>query len=161
MSRLRRSFALAAFAFGLLALSACKPPSNEPTSYDDVTEANFMEGCTGIATSGTAESTSTSVVTTDGASSEVCKCEYDYFVANVPFDQKAAEAQGNKDAPNFQDLNQQLQDNPDSMPQNIQDDLRSKCAEGEQVTPTTSGQPGTTAPPSDTAIDNSTSSTGP
>ncbi len=161
MSRLRRSTAVVAFVFGLLALSACKPPSNEPTGYDDVTKANFIEGCTGVVTSGTADSTSTSVITTNGASPDVCECEYNWFVDHMPFDQKAAEAQGNRDALNFQTLNQQLQDNPDSMPQDIQDSLRSACAEGEKVTPATTGQAGTTGAPSDTAVENTTSTTTP
>jgi hypothetical protein len=163
---LRRSFAAVAFALGLLALTACKPPSNEPKSYNDVTEANFIEGCTGIVTTGTTGSDgsggpSTSVVTTNGASSSVCKCEYDWFVANVPFDQKTADSAGQgPDKVDFQQLNQQLQDDPTSMPQDIQDSLNSACSKGELVTPNTS-QSGTSIAPSGTAIETTTSTTAP
>jgi hypothetical protein len=151
---LRRSAAVVAFAFGLLALTACKPPSNEPKAYDEVTEANFIEGCTGVVTEGTVENPSTSIVTTDGASSGVCKCEYDWFVANVPFDQKTAATSGQPDQVNFQDLNQQLQDDPTSMPQEIQDGLKSACSE--HVTPATTGQTASPGAPSDTAVDTTT-----
>lgn len=164
---LRRSFAVVAFAFGLLALTACKPPSNEPKGYDDVTETNFIEGCTGIVTTGTtgtdggAEGPSTSIVTTDGASSSVCKCEYDWFVANVPFDQKTADSAGQgPDKVDFQELNQQLQDDPTSMPQDIQDSLNSACNKGELVTPNTA-QTGTSVAPSGTAVETTTSTTAP
>jgi hypothetical protein len=163
---LRRSSAVVAFAFGLLALTACKPPSNEPKGYDDVTEANFIEGCTGIVTTGTtgsdgSGSPSTSVVTTNGASSGVCKCEYDWFVANVPFDQKTADSAGQgPDKVDFQQLNQQLQDDPTSMPQDIQDSLNSACSNGELVTPNTSPT-GTSIATSGTAIETTTSTAAP
>jgi hypothetical protein len=174
---LRRSSVVAAFVFGVLAISACKPPSNQPKAYDNVTQANFIEGCTGIVTTGdtatgdtamgdtatgdTAKSPSTSVVTTDGASSSVCKCEYNWFVNNVPFDQQTADSQGKgPDAVDFLELNQQLQDDPTSMPQDIQDSLNSACSKAELVTPNT-GQTGTSVAPSGTAVEATTSTTTP
>lgn len=151
MSRLRSTSALALLV-ALFALPACTPPSNAPKAYDDVTEANFIEGCTGVVTtSGTAENPSTSIVTDNGASSTVCKCQYDWFVSNVPFDQQAADDAGTPDQVDFQQLNQQLQDNPDSMPQEYQDALKSACGSssigsGENVTPTTQATGTTEAP---------------
>ena len=58
----RRRLALVALLGGLAALTACGPPSNEPDAYDDTTRANFIEGCTGIVTEGTALDASTSSV---------------------------------------------------------------------------------------------------
>lgn len=157
MSRLRSTSALA-FLVALLALPACSPPSNTPKAYDDVTEANFIEGCTGVVTtSGTAENPSTSIVTDNGASRDVCKCQYDWFVENIPFDQKAADEAGTPDQVDFQQLNQQLQDNPDSMPEDYQSGLKTACGTstvgaGESLTPTTRA-----AEPTDTVAEETTS----
>ena len=91
----------------------------------------------------------------------MCKCEYDWFVANVPFDQKTADSAGQgPDKVDFQELNQQLQDDPTSMPQDIQDSLNSACSHGELVTPST-GQTGTSVAPSDTGIEATTSTAAP
>jgi hypothetical protein len=160
MSRLRSTSALALLV-ALLALPACSPPSNAPKAYGAVSEANFVEGCTGIVTtSGTAEDPSTSVVIDNGANQDVCKCQYNWFVANVPFDQKAADEAGTPDKVDFQQLNQQLQDKPDSMPEEYQSGLKSACGSstiggGENLTPTT--RP---AQPTD-SVDETTSSTTP
>jgi hypothetical protein len=146
----RRRSALVAAVVGLVALTACNPPSNEPDAYDDTTRANFIQGCTGIVTEGTALDASTSSVGA-GADQATCECQYDYFVNNVPFDSAAAEAAGKgADATNFVDLNQQLEDDPNSMPDDIEQGLRTACGEagssGEAQTGTTVG----TADPSAT-----------
>jgi hypothetical protein len=54
MPRFRPRVLVPVLLLSLVGLTACRPPSNEPTTYDDVTEANFLEGCTGIVTQGTA-----------------------------------------------------------------------------------------------------------
>jgi hypothetical protein len=137
MSRLRPRSLVGLAVLSLVALSACSPPSNTPDAYDDVTEANFVEGCTGIVTTGTAADASTSSVA-PGASEDVCRCQYNWFVQNMPFDQQAAEDAGDgPDALNFKELNQQLQDDPTSMPQDVQDSLRSACLDGGGATTST------------------------
>jgi hypothetical protein len=158
MSRLRTRSALAVLLFGLFAITACNPPSNEPDAYDDVSKANFIEGCTGVVTSGTAESASTSIVS-DGAPANVCECEYNWFVDHVPFDSEAAKTQDTRpDGLTFEELNQQLGDNANSMPQDIQDSLRSACPSGGTSPGTTESQAGSTGSPNDTAIEPTTTS---
>lgn len=156
MSRLRSRSAFALLLVAGLALTACTPPSNEPDAYDDVSKANFVEGCTGVVTVGTAESASTSVVS-DGAPTTVCECEYEWFVDNVPFDSEAAKTQDTRaDGLTFDELNQQLGDNASSMPQDIQDSLKSAC-QGSGVSPgTTESQTGSSGSPNDTAIETTT-----
>jgi hypothetical protein len=156
MSRLRMRSALALLFVAVFALTACNPPSNEPDTYDDVSKANFIEGCTGVVTVGTAESASTSVVS-DGASASVCECQYEWFVDNMPFDSEAAKTQNTRaDGLTFDELNQQLGDNASSMPQDVQDDLKAAC-QGSSTSPgTTESQAGSTGGPNDTAIETTT-----
>jgi len=137
MSRLRTRSLVGLAVLSLVALSACSRPDNTPDAYNDVTEANFIEGCTGIVTTGTAQDASTSSIA-PGASEDVCRCEYQWFVDNMPFDQKAADENGQgPDRLDFEELNQQLQDDPTSMPQDVQDDLRQACLQGGGATTST------------------------
>lgn len=161
MSRLRSRTAVAVLCAAFLALTACSVPSNEPDAYDDTTRANFIQGCTGIVTEGTALDASTSSIG-PGAPLAVCECQYEYFVENVPFDSAAAEDAGlGPDAVNFVELNQQVENDPNSLPQDIKDGLQQACGDtGDAVsTPGTSeSQAGTTVAPSGTAADTATSS---
>jgi hypothetical protein len=159
-SRSRRRFAVVAVIALALVGVACNPPSNEPDEYDDTTRSNFLEGCTGIVTEGTALDASTSSIG-EGADPSVCECQYEWFVDNLPFDSDAAEQQGQgPDAVNFVELNQQLEDDPNSMPEDIQSSLRTACLGGGG--PTTQGtgeaQTGTSAPPGTNADSTTTSS---
>jgi hypothetical protein len=142
----RRRLALVALLGGLAALTACGPPSNEPDAYDDTTRANFIEGCTGIVTEGTALDASTSSVAA-GADAATCECQYNWFVDNVPFDSDAQEAAGA--ATNFVELNQQLEDDPNSMPDDIKQGLQAACG-GDGAPTTTESQAGTSIDPSAT-----------
>jgi hypothetical protein len=141
----RRRLALVALLGGL-ALTACSPPSNEPDAYDDTTRTNFIQGCTGIVTEGTAIDASTSSVGA-GADADTCECQYNWFVDNVPFDADAATAAGKPW--NFVDLNQQLEDDPNSMPDEIKQGLQAACG-GDGAPATTEAQAGTTLDPSAT-----------
>lgn len=129
MPRMRPRPVLAALALcGLLAVG-CTTPSNEPGDYDDTTRRNFLEGCTGIVTEGTGQDASTSSIG-EGADLATCECQYDWFVQNVPFDSDAAEAAGlGPDAPNFVELNRQVQDDPNSLPEDIRQAMQA-CADG-------------------------------
>jgi hypothetical protein len=159
MPRLRSRSALVLLLVAGFTLTACNPPSNEPDAYDDVSKANFIEGCTGVVTVGTAESASTSIVS-DGAPAAVCECEYQWFVDNVPFDSAAAEEQGKgPDDLTFEELNEQLGDNANSMPQDIQDSLKSACQDGGSSPGTAESQSGSTGSPNDTAIETTTTTT--
>jgi hypothetical protein len=158
MHRPRPRTLVAVLAIAIVALTGCNPPSNEPDAYDDVTRSNFLQGCTGIVTEGTAIDASTSSIGA-GASQAVCECQYDYFVQNVPFDSDAAEEAGlGPDAANFVELNQQVENDPGSLPQDIKDGLQA-CADsgGESQSGSTVAPPETPAP-DDTAADTSTSS---
>jgi hypothetical protein len=148
---------------GAAVLTACSPPSNAPQAYDDVTKANFVQGCTGVVTIGTDQDAETSIVG-EGADTSTCECQYDWFVQNVPFDSEAAGASGQgENALTFTELNQQLQDDPQSMPDSIKEGLESSC--GSSATSsggpsgTTEAQSGTTVAPSDTSA-TTTESTG-
>jgi hypothetical protein len=156
MPRPRPRTLLAALAVAVLALTACNPPSNEPDAYDDVTQSNFLQGCTGIVTEGTALDASTSSIGS-GASRAVCECQYEYFVTNVPFDSAAAEEAGaGPDAPNFVELNQQVEDDPESLPQDIKDGLQ-RCADsGGASSGTGESQAGSTVAPSETQAPDAT-----
>lgn len=129
MPRPRPRSLLVALSLVALGATACGTPSNAPEGYDDTTRSNFLQGCTGIVTEGTAEDATTSSLGA-GAPLDACECRYEWFVQNVPFDRAAAEQAGRADAVNFEELNEQLVDDPDSMPQEIQDGLNQACAGG-------------------------------
>jgi hypothetical protein len=157
MSRPRsRRIRLALVVAGTALLAACSPPSNAPQEYNDVTRTNFVQGCTGIVTIGTEQDAETSIVG-EGADTGVCECQYDWFVENVPFDSEAAEAQGQGgDAVTFTELNQQLQDDPQSMPDFVKEGLASACGDAAPASGGPSGtaevQSGTSVAPSDTTV---------
>jgi hypothetical protein len=116
-----------------------------------------VQGCTGVVTIGTDQDAETSVVG-EGADPAVCECQYDWFVQNVPFDSDAAKAAGQgEDATTFTELNQQLQDDPQSMPEFVKEGLASSCGASAPTSTGPSGtaesQSGTTEAPSDTTAE--------
>jgi hypothetical protein len=91
------------------------------------------------------------VVAENGASGDQCQCRYNYFVAHVPYDKSAAEAAGTPDAVNFTELNQQLEDDANSMPDDIKNALAAACPENAGPTPaTTEAQTSTSIGTTDT-----------
>jgi hypothetical protein len=112
---------LAAIAVTGLLLAGCSQ-GNEPTAYDETTEANFIQGCTGEGTGAT------------GASSDYCQCAYRYFVDNVPFDADAAKEAGLPEEPNFVAVNDALEQADDAMPESLEQAIAASCG--------TSGRPG-------------------
>jgi hypothetical protein len=143
----------------VLLAGACNR-SNTPSSYDETTQKQFMAGCTGN-TSDDAESGDTSNAgdgtPTTLASQDACACAYEWLVINVPYND------ANKDAPitiegigsqnftftdgTFQGINDDLADNPEGIPQPIQDGLAEACADhGWHQPPSTSGGGPTTVP---------------
>src|SRR3954453_17247378 len=115
---------------GLIATlgAACKQ-DNTPTSYsaqDNLVQTNFVQGCTG-------QGTSTTLAPT-GA----CDCALAWIIANVPYDDANKKAPTtvptangdvsqtfatNYDGPTFKKIDSDLANNPDNLPQNIQDGL--------------------------------------
>ncbi len=129
--RRRRAPIFAVIAVAGLLLAGCNQ-SNEPTAYDDTTQANFLQGCTG-------ESTDTTV-----ASADYCQCAYQYFVDNVPFDADAAKEAGLPEQPNFKQVNEDLTKADDAMPDAIEQDIAAACGTSAAPGPDTGG-PTTTA----------------
>jgi hypothetical protein len=129
-SRLR----VAGVALALAAVVAgCSTPSNNPTDYDDTTKSNYVQGCTQDAVIGTS-----TTVLGEGLSQETCECAYDWIVQNVPFDE-------------FKDLDDQLADDPNAVPANINDGIADACpgfAASGSAGPTTTaaGDSGTSVP---------------
>jgi hypothetical protein len=101
---MRHRLALVVLGFGVV-LAGCTIPSNAPLSYNDQVRSNFVNaGCMGgfPANGGT---------TTTLASSPVCSCSYEVFVANVPYnedDRNKPPYQGYA-GKNFEELNTELQ----------------------------------------------------
>lgn len=143
----RRLGATLAGAAAMLALglTACAP-SNTPTSYDAVTEQNFLEGCLNRYVNRVDD---TLAVTNDtlspdvaGGTQQQCECQYQVFVDQVPFNSSDTSKPG-YDGPNFTDLNKSLEgDNGaealNTLPPDVQGDLKS-CALPAQSGPTGSG----------------------
>lgn len=106
------SFTALVVALGLL--GGCKQ-DNTPQAYDDVTRANFMQGCTGENTG------------EKGASQDVCRCAYEWFVDNVPINAKTGASTAGYTGPNFTDLDAQLKTDPTNFPQEITAALTKAC----------------------------------
>lgn len=118
----------------MLSVAGCSQ-DNTPTAYGEVTETNFLQGCTG---EGTGER---------GASGDYCRCAYQWFVDNVPVNAEAAKEQGLPEEPNFVQLNDELSKDPNALPAGIRDGLAEACGSGATggTAPGTSA-PGTSAP---------------
>ena len=95
-----------------LVLAGCKV-DNTPASYDSspVIHDNFIATCTGNIPNAS--------TTTKIASEGECKCNYDVFVAQVPYDDKARDDVKYKDyprdKPTFQQLENNLKDDPNKI----------------------------------------------
>jgi hypothetical protein len=113
--RLSRSFALALLVGGVL--TACVPPANDPENYAEPVVNTTLEH------NGTTVSTEVSQAQANflqgclrWSSPSECECIFGFFVENVPFEE-------------FEDLDAQVADQPESLPQNIQDGIR-RCQRG-------------------------------
>ena len=151
VSRPRRRVALlfALLAAVALLAGACSQ-QNTPTAYDDVTQTQFMAGCTG----NTSDNAQPGNTENDGngpdttlAPTDACQCAYNWIVLNVPYND------ANKDNPatidgigtqnftytdkTFQSINDDLADNPDDMPGPIKDGLASECKDEGWAQPST------------------------
>jgi hypothetical protein len=135
----RRGAKVAGLVAGLgLVLAACAP-SNTPQSYDDsLVQQNFLEGCTNMFVDVTDDTTFT--VTDDtidddasavASSSDACRCMFQVFVDNVPFNDDAKDdpQYAGYTGPTFTSLDGDLDsDNPsgafDSLPGDVRDAVR-------------------------------------
>lgn len=149
VSRVARVLAATVAVVGLV---GCTVPSNNPTSYDEAVQSNFVQGCVGAVPE-------TNNTTTTLASQDYCTCAYRVFEQQVPFDDGARSAFPNypADAPTFTTFNKDLakSDNPqsvwDTLPQSIRDDLATcpvppgPVAPNASTTTTVAGETTTTA----------------
>jgi hypothetical protein len=101
---------LAAIAVTGLLLAGCSQ-GNEPTAYDETTEANFIQGCTGEGTGAT------------GAS----------------FDADAAKEAGLPEEPNFVAVNDALEQADDAMPESLEQAIAASCGTSGRPGPDTGG----------------------
>lgn len=113
MSRARGARWVLPLVLAAVALAGCSVPSNAPEGYGDSVQEFFVQGCTG-------EVPETDGTTTTLASSQACApCAYDVFTEQVPYDddarQEEAYAGYPADAPTFEDLNGDLNDDPDAL----------------------------------------------
>jgi hypothetical protein len=131
---LRLSLLLFTLSGALVAVGCA--PNNNPTAYNETTQANFMEGCTGnFPGSGTTL-----------ASNTYCECAYQVFVKNMSID-------------DFNKLNSELKDDQSKLPQNVQTGLQ-QCpgwglppgASPSEQGPSVGTTPGSTAPPGSAPI---------
>jgi len=147
----RPAAGVAVLLLAVVALTGCKQ-DNTPTAYDDLTKANFIEGCTGIYVDSNG-STST-IADRQGASNGTCECAYDWFTKNVPYNTDAKNgdpAFAGYEGKTFVELNQELKTSPDKFPSEITAALTQTCPGfgGSASTPTTAGTGGpTTVAPS-------------
>jgi hypothetical protein len=140
-------FALLA-AVALLA-GACSQ-KNTPTAYDDVTQTQFLAGCTG----NTSDNAQPGNTANDGngtpttlASQSACQCAYNWLVLNVPYND------ANKNNPTtiegigtqsftytdktFEGINDDMADHPDQLPDEIQTGLAKECKDEGWAQPST------------------------
>lgn len=104
-------------------MGGCRVPSNAPAGYDDLVETNFLNGCTGAVPASDGS-------TTTLASEDTCRCEYEVYRDEVPYDDGARVDERYTDypaeSPTFRDLELSLVDDPaklDTVPQEVRDAL--------------------------------------
>lgn len=102
----------------VLGLSGCAQ-DNTPTEYGTVTEQNFLQLCTNRYYDNTddtlAITDNTIAADVNAPTPDQCKCQYDVYVAQMPFDKDAASRSEYSDysGPDFTDLNSKLKENPE------------------------------------------------
>jgi hypothetical protein len=156
-NRRRTPLLISLLAVVALLSVACKQ-DNTPSSYNDVTQQNFIDGCTGNTSdngaTGNTENAGNGPATTLAPTS-ACECAYKWIVLNVPYND------ANKKAPTtidgvgsqvftpdyggktFQQINDDLQDNPGNVPGDIQTALAKECkSAGWNATTTTTASQG-------------------
>jgi hypothetical protein len=119
-----------------LGLAGCGA-SNTPTAYEPLVEKNFLEGCTNHYVSLTDDTTALTDNTVDdeaiGATEDQCRCMYETFVDNVPFngDDKS---KPDYDGPNFTELDKDLDsNNPGEAFNELPEDVKGRvsgCVDG-------------------------------
>lgn len=126
-------------------LAACSPPSNDPESYTEPLVSTTLEQ------NGTTTSTEVSQAAANflggclrnGASIPECECIFAFFAAQVPFD-------------DFKELDSQLSDDPESVPDNVKAGIEA-CRGG--GTPTSTAAPEGTGTTAGTAATETTTGT--
>lgn len=161
-SRRRRAPLLFALVGAVALLAGACNQSNTPTAYDETTQKQFIAGCTGN-TSDDAETGNTQNAGDDPpttlASQGACQCAYEWLVINVPYNDAnkstpvTIEGIGSQDFTytdqTFQGINDDLADDPNAVPPQIQDGLADACKDkgwAQPTTTTTSGGGPTTLP---------------
>ena len=114
MARRRLHIVVAVLA---VALTACRPPSNDPKKYNAETKRNFVESC--VAT---------------GSSDDTCRCVYQFLVDNVPFKD---DDEDNKGTDDFLEIEAALEKDPKKVPETLDKQVQ-RCSTG-PVSPTTEG----------------------
>jgi|tagenome__1003787_1003787.scaffolds.fasta_scaffold20297218_2 hypothetical protein len=161
----RRSALLFALVAAVALMAGACAQKNTPTAYNDVTQTQFLAGCTG----NTSDDAQPGNTANDGdgpattlAPQSACQCAYNWIVLNVPYND------ANKSNPitiegigtqnftytdkTFESINNDLADDPGSIPEPIQTGLANECKDEGwvQATTTTTAQQGgpTTSTPS-------------
>jgi len=151
-----------------LGLAGCGA-NNTPTAYEPLVEKNFLEGCTNHYVSLTNDTTALTDNTIDdgatGATEDQCRCMYDVFVDNVPFNGDDKSKPG-YDGPNFTQLDKDLDSNnpgeqfnelPDDVKRQVSDCVADPSSGGGSTTSTTAADD--TAPSTATTTADSTTTT--
>jgi hypothetical protein len=142
MHTTRRRWLIPAVLVLAIVAVACNQ-SNTPQTYGSVTHNNFLSGCTGEG-AGTVKGTTTTL-----AAKNLCECMYTVITAAMPASDKDKKERGggktfaDYQGPTFDQLNLQLQTNPDKIPSSLKDDFAKSCQdEGYRGTTTTTSSSG-------------------
>lgn len=134
----RRRLALGFVALlAVAAIAAGCAPSNTPDQYNTLTEQNFLELCTNRYYDNTDDvltSTDRTIAPDVTApSEEICSCQYQVFVEQVPINDDPQNARSGYTGPTFTELNADLKKNPEeawnALPSSVRDAV-SACATG-------------------------------
>jgi hypothetical protein len=141
----------AAFAvLGLVVLAGCTT-DNTPKAYNDIVRASFVAACTG-------DVPAVDGVTTTLASTTYCRCAYDVYANNVPYNNDDKDNRDNGRLKGyggkvFVDLEAELKDDPNKInddsvvPKSVRDQLAACPKTGENVGTTVPTAPGSTVGP--------------
>ncbi len=146
----RRTALLFALVAAVALLAGACSQKNTPTAYDDVTQTQFLAGCTG----NTSDDAQPGNTANDGdgpattlAPQSACQCAYNWIVLNVPYND------ANKSNPitiegigtqnftytdkTFEAINNDVTDHPDNVPPEIQTALAKECKDEGWAQPST------------------------